>query len=324
MTGSRWRQRARESIGAWQGMSVVAPTLWGIPAVVLIVLALVSGAGAARPSVPRFTHVVVVVFENKERDEIVGNSAAPTFAALGARYAAINRYDAVTHPSLPNYLALVSGATQGISSDCTDCVVSASRLADTLAAHGLGWKTYAEGLPAAGFTGASAGEYAKKHDPFLYFRSVLSRLAWRQRVVPFGQLARDVSARQLPAFALVVPNLCDDMHDCPVATGDAWLRREIVPLLSSPAESFSWCSTRARPMSAEAATSSRSRSGRSSVQDPGSTRRRIITACCERSSRGSGCHCSATPPPPLRSRALALARPRPSRARARSSATPVG
>ena len=83
--------------------------------------------------------------------------------------------------------------------------------------------------------GAAAGQYAKKHDPLLYFRSVLSRPAWRRRIVPFGHLAHDVSARQLPAFALVVPNLCDDTHDCPVATGDAWLRREIVPLLSSPA-----------------------------------------------------------------------------------------
>jgi acid phosphatase len=214
---------------------VVSSTFWRIPAVALIALALVSGGGAARPSVPRFAHVLVVVFENKERGEIVGNPAAPTFAALGARYASMTRYDAVSHPSLPNYLALVSGSTQGISSDCTDCVVSAPSLADTLAAHGLGWKTYAEGLPGAGFTGASAGEYAKKHDPFLYFRSVLSRRAWRRRVVPFPQLARDVSARRLPAFALVVPNLCNDMHDCPVATGDAWLRREIVPLLSSRA-----------------------------------------------------------------------------------------
>jgi hypothetical protein len=216
-------------------MSVLASTFWRSGAIVLIALAVVSGAGAVRPSVPRFSHVVVVVFENKERGEIVGNSAAPTFATLGARYASMTRYDAVTHPSLPNYLALVSGSTQGITSDCTDCVMSGPSLADTLAARGLGWKTYAEGLPAAGFTGASVGEYAKKHDPFIYFRSVLSRPAWRRRVVPFGQLARDVSAQKLPAFALVVPNLCNDMHDCPVATGDAWLRREIVPLLSSPA-----------------------------------------------------------------------------------------
>jgi acid phosphatase len=113
--------------------------------------------------------------------------------------------------------------------------VNGSSLADTLTAAGRTWKTYAEGLPRPGFTGDSAGDYAKKHDPFLYFRNVLARPAWLSRVVPFGQLARDIVARRLPDFALVVPNLCNDMHDCSVATGDAWLKQNIVPLLSSPA-----------------------------------------------------------------------------------------
>src|SRR6185437_13976997 len=89
----------------------------------------------APPSVrvPAFTHVVVVVFENEEATSIAGNHDAPTFNALARRYATLTRYDAIGHPSLPNYLALVSGSTQGISSDCTDCVVRARNLADTLA-----------------------------------------------------------------------------------------------------------------------------------------------------------------------------------------------
>lgn len=198
-------------------------------------LASASGTAGSKPAVPGFTHVLVVVFENKERGEITGSRAAPTFAALARRYATLTHYDAVAHPSLPNYLALVSGSTQGISDDCTSCVVSGRSLASTLAARGRSWKTYAEGLPSPGFTGASAGEYAKKHDPFLYFREVLARPSWRRRVVPFSELAGDLSARRLPDFALIVPNLCNDMHDCSIATGDRWLRREIVPLLSSPA-----------------------------------------------------------------------------------------
>jgi acid phosphatase len=108
-------------------------------------------------------------------------------------------------------------------------------LADTLAAAHRTWRTYAEDLPRAGFTGAFAGEYAKKHDPFVYFSDVLARPSWLARVVPYTQLAVDVRASALPDFALVVPNLCDDMHDCSVATGDAWLKANIVPLLSSPA-----------------------------------------------------------------------------------------
>jgi hypothetical protein len=189
----------------------------------------------APPSVrvPAFTHVVVVVFENKEDSSIAGNTDAPTFNALARRYATLTEYDAVAHPSLPNYLALVSGSTHGISSDCTDCVVRARSLADTLAAAGKTWKTYAEDLPYPGFTGGSAGRYAKKHDPFLYFRDVADSRARRDRVVPFTQFGRDLARRRLPDFSLLIPNLCDDMHDCSVATGDAWLKSHVVPLLHS-------------------------------------------------------------------------------------------
>jgi phospholipase C len=196
-----------------------------------VLAAAVPAAAARRPLVPVFRHVVVVVFENKERGEVAG---APTFARLARRYASLTRYDAVAHPSLPNYLALVSGSTQGISDDCTDCVVDASSLADTLTAAHRTWKTYAEGLPSPGWTGAFAGHYAKKHDPFLYFRSVLDDPTQAKRVVPYAQLRRDLGAGRLPDFALVVPDLCHDMHDCPVATGDEWLRTQIVPLLTKP------------------------------------------------------------------------------------------
>jgi hypothetical protein len=212
--------------------------------VVLVLLAAGCGGGSAgatvparapRPvHVPDFSHVVVVVFENEEATSIAGNPAAPTFNALARRYARLTDYEAVAHPSLPNYLALVSGSTQGISSDCTDCVVDARSLADTLPGAGKTWKTYAEGLPYPGYTGPSAGRYAKKHDPFLYFRDVIFARARRDRVVPFGQLGRDLARHRLPAFSLVIPNLCDDMHDCSVATGDAWLKKRVVPLLRSP------------------------------------------------------------------------------------------
>ena len=184
--------------------------------------------------IPAFTHVVIVVFENKESNEIAGSPSAATFNALARRYASVTNYDAVAHPSLPNYLALVSGSTQGITSDCTGCVAPARSLADTLAAAAKTWKTYAEDLPYPGFTGGSAGRYAKKHDPFLYFRGVVDSRSRRNRVVPFTQLARDLARRRLPDFSLVVPNLCNDMPDCSVATGDAWLKAEVVPLLRSP------------------------------------------------------------------------------------------
>ncbi len=185
--------------------------------------------------VPDFTHVVVVVFENHEASSIVGNPDAPTFNALGAAGARITHYDGVTHPSLPNYLALVSGSTHGITDDCTDCVVHARNLADSLEAAGKTWRTYAEDLPSAGYTGAFSGRYAKKHDPFLYFRDIARSRRRRDQVVPFSRFGHDVAAGKLPDFSLVVPNLCSDMHDCSVATGDAWLKANIEPLVSSPA-----------------------------------------------------------------------------------------
>ena len=203
-------------------------------AVAFLALLLLPSAAGARSGVPPFGHVVVVVFENKEAGSVVGRAEAPTFDRMAAAYAGLGRYYGVAHPSLPNYLALVSGSTHGISSNCTVCVVRGRSLAGTLTAAGRTWKTYAEGLPRAGYTGASVGRYAKKHDPFLYFREVLARPAWRARVVPLTALRRDLARDALPDFSLVVPDLCHSMHDCSVAIGDAWLRTLLPPLLRLP------------------------------------------------------------------------------------------
>jgi hypothetical protein len=190
-----------------------------------------AGAQAAPPRVPAFGHVVVVVFENKARDDVLGNRDAPAFNAFARRGAVLSGYRGLTRPSLPNYLALVSGSTHGIATDCTTCTVAGKSLADTVEARGLTWKAYAEGLPRRGWTRAWSGRYAKKHVPFLYFRRVLARPASLRRVVPLRDLSRDLAARRLPNFSLVVPNLCHDMHDCSVAAGDRWLRGFLPPLL---------------------------------------------------------------------------------------------
>jgi hypothetical protein len=194
-------------------------------------LLLVCPAASAAAPVPRLDHIVVVVFENKEAGSVLGNKTAPTFNAYARRYANLTRYYGVTHPSLPNYLALVSGSTQGITSDCTLCVVSATNLADTIEAAGRTWKTYAEGLPSPGFLGGFSGRYAKKHDPFAYFRDIANAPKRRARIVPLAQLNRDRAADALPDFALVIPDLCHSMHDCSVAVGDTWLRQTVSPLL---------------------------------------------------------------------------------------------
>jgi phosphatidylinositol-3-phosphatase len=190
---------------------------------------------SAPSGTPHFSHVLVVVLENKEVDQVVGNPEAPVFAGLARRYATLADYHGVAHPSLPNYLALVSGSTQGITNDCTDCHVDAPSLADTLSAAHKTWKTYAEGLPHPGYSGADAGRYAKRHDPFSYFEDVARSPARMRHLVPLAQLGRDLGAGALPDFSLVVPDLCHDMHDCSVATGDRWLGSFLAPLLRSRA-----------------------------------------------------------------------------------------
>jgi len=200
----------------------------------LVCALLAGGAATAAAPVPAFDHVVVIVFENKEATSVLGNRAAPTFNSYARRYAKLTRYYGVTHPSLPNYLALVSGSTQGITTDCTGCVVAAQNLADTIEASGRTWKTYAEGLPAPGFLGAARGRYAKKHNPFAYFRDIADNPARRARLVPLTRLAPDLRAGALPGFSLVVPDLCHSMHDCSVSVGDAWLRSQVGTFLKLP------------------------------------------------------------------------------------------
>jgi hypothetical protein len=197
---------------------------------VLFALVMCPSATAVAP-LPQFDHVIVVVFENKETSSVLGSPAAPTFNSYAKRYANLTSYYGVTHPSLPNYIALVSGSTHGVTTNCTSCVVSAESLADTIEASGRSWKTYAEGLPTPGFLGAAKGRYAKKHNPFAYFRSVVQSKERRSRIVALPQLQRDLAAGRLPDFAFVVPDLCHSMHDCSVATGDAWLHRTVTPLL---------------------------------------------------------------------------------------------
>jgi phospholipase C len=162
--------------------------------------------------------------ENKDAGDVLGR--APYVTALGRRYAVLTRYRGVAHPSLPNYLALTAGTTAGITSDCEDCPVDARNLADSLEARGRTWKEYAEDLHGAG--------YSKKHSPFEYYVDVVSNPARRARVVPLTAFARDLARGTLPSYSLVVPNLCHDMHDCSVATGDAWLHSFLPALLASP------------------------------------------------------------------------------------------
>lgn len=181
----------------------------------------------------RPSHVAVIVMENEEYSNVIGSRSTPYIDSLARRYALAENMYAITHPSLPNYLALTGGSAFGINSDCSDCAVNASNLTDQFQREGLSWKAYMENLPRPCFSGSGAGEYAKKHDPFLYYRDIAAMPARCSRVVALSQLKADEAARRLPAFLWISPNLCHDMHDCDRTTGDRFLAGLVPPLLRS-------------------------------------------------------------------------------------------
>ena len=168
--------------------------------------------------------------ENKESGEVLGSRSAPYLNGLAHRYATATAFYGIRHPSLPNYLALTGGSTFGIKSDCTSCHAAGTNLVDQLEAAGVPWRAYMEGMPRACFNGGSSGDYAKKHDPFMYYDDVRTRPARCANVVPGSQLPADL-ASGLPSFVWITPNLCHDMHDCSVRTGDRYLAGLVPKLL---------------------------------------------------------------------------------------------
>ncbi len=190
-----------------------------------------AASPVARARGGRPAHIAVILMENEEYGSIIGASSAPYINGLAKRYALATAMYAIRHPSLPNYLALTGGSTFSIASDCTDCSVHATSLVDQLESAGISWKAYMEDLPSRCFTGAGAGEYAKKHDPFVYYTRVTEDPARCANIVSLDRLYRDERARTLPRFIWITPNLCHDMHDCSAATGDHFLAGLVPGLL---------------------------------------------------------------------------------------------
>jgi phosphatidylinositol-3-phosphatase len=185
----------------------------------------------ARVSSGRPAHIAVILMENEEYGSVIGSKSAPYINSLARRYALANGMYAITHPSLPNYLALTGGSTFGINSDCTGCSVRATSIVNQLAAAHISWKAYMEDLPRPCFTGTDAGEYAKRHDPFVYYTSIVQNPPLCDQVVPMTQLSSDERSGRLPTYIWITPNVCHDMHDCSAATGDRFLAGLVPPLL---------------------------------------------------------------------------------------------
>lgn len=204
-------RRTLTALGAGLGLVAGSLGLW-------------AATGTAQAAaLPTPDHVVVVVLENHAYSQVVGSSSAPYINnTLKAGGATLTQSYGLTHPSEPNYYQLFSGSTQGRTDD--SCVpvgsLSAANLGSELIAAGKTWGSYNEGLPSQGSTTCSSGKYAQKHNPWFGFNNVPTNTAYT-----FTQFPTDYTT--LPKVSFVVPDLCNDMHDCSVSTGDTWVKNKL-------------------------------------------------------------------------------------------------
>jgi phosphatidylinositol-3-phosphatase len=192
--------------------------------ILVLTLWLLSAPAAHAASAP---HVMVVVMENHSYESVVGNPKMPFVNSLVAANGSVSTAD-LSHPSLPNYLGLVSGSIQNNPQDTTpqDGTYPGPQLTDELAAAGIGWKAYMEDMqqPCDLTDQFGPGHYDVNHNPFMYFNSVRSNASQCNRDVPYGQLASDLAAGSAPPFMWVSPNTIDDTHDGTDAQGDQFLQ----------------------------------------------------------------------------------------------------
>jgi phospholipase C len=191
--------------------------------------------------------VFTIVMENHSYSDIIGSAAAPYINQLAKQGAiAAGYHDPYIHPSEPNYIWMVAGENFGVLNDNDptpqSAIKSTSHIADQLERAGLTWKSYQESMGApCGL--ASHGDYAAKHDPFLYFADIngsngttfapSARCA--DHVVDYSQLPVDLASGNAPAYAFITPNLQHDMHNGTVQQADAWLAQEVPTILASDA-----------------------------------------------------------------------------------------
>jgi hypothetical protein len=183
-------------------------------------------------SVPASSHVIVVMEENHSYSSVIGSSSMPYLNSLASKYGLATQYYANTHPSIGNYLMLTTGAI--ITNNDSFCsTISNDNVVRHLLTAGKTWKSYAESLPYAGYTGCGTGSYVKRHNPLAYFSDVANSSA-KYNLVPFTQFSKDLANNALPNFSFIVPNLLDDAHDGSLTQADNWLKNNIAPLIANP------------------------------------------------------------------------------------------
>jgi len=194
-------------------------------------LVFVSVSGVSQ-TLPAFKHVFIVLEENNNYASVIGNPAMPYFNSLANKYGLATQYYADTHPSIGNYFMLTTGQII-TNNDSFTGTVTADNVVRHLLTSGKTWKAYEESLPYAGYMQPDVGLYARRHCPLSYFSDVVNSSSEKLNLVPFTQFATDRTTGHLPQYSFITPNLCNDAHNCSLATADGWLKRYIAPLISS-------------------------------------------------------------------------------------------
>jgi phospholipase C len=183
------------------------------------------------------------MLENASYSDVIGATSMPYLNSLAQKYSLATNYYANTHPSIGNYFMVTTGQTV-TNDDTFNGTVSADNVVRELTAAGKTWKSYAESLPAVGYTGGDQGAYLRHHNPMTFFSDVLNSATQQTNLVPFTQFAVDLAAGNLPNYSLVIPNALDDAHDCPagmstctisakLSAADSWLQTNIGPLIAN-------------------------------------------------------------------------------------------
>lgn len=220
----------RVSLGIILGAALVACAAPGVTAPGVTPSLSKGEAGTTRAAYATKS-VQLVIFENESYSDIIGNPKAPYINALAKKWANMTNSHAVTHPSEPNYLALFSGSTQGVTGDQCPVEFTVASLGSELIKAGVSFTGFAESMPRDGFEGCQAHPdhlpsgylYERKHVPWTDF----TKVPRKDSVVYRKPLDQPPSQ-----FVWITPNMCNDMHDCSIATGDTWASKNLPALIS--------------------------------------------------------------------------------------------
>lgn len=191
------------------------------------------------------SHVALVILENHGFAQVIGSPSMPYLNLLASQDSLATNYFANAHPSIGNYFMLTTGVIESTDDNFAGTITD-DNLARALTSAGKTWKAYFQSIPSQGYLGPDVFPYLRHHNPFSYFSDVQGSTSQAANIVPIGQLATDMGANALPAFAFIKADVEHDAHDCPgggttcpdsgrLAAADAWLQQNIDPLIKSPA-----------------------------------------------------------------------------------------